>query len=75
MMKRSFVKSRLSLAAIAAALFLSSCGDKPLFDELATNRLRVVIKGTFESNSPRRLEYASEFSDPNDLLWKMLFGQ
>ncbi len=53
MMKRSFVKSRLSLAAIAAALLLFSCGDKPLFDELATNRLRVVIKGTFESNSPR----------------------
>ncbi|MDY6934659.1 MAG: hypothetical protein SVZ03_10625 [Spirochaetota bacterium] len=29
------------------------CGEKPLFDELATNRLKVVLKGTYESNNPR----------------------
>lgn len=36
-----------------AAFFFPGCGDQPLFDELATNRLKVVIKGTYESNNPR----------------------
>lgn len=35
---------------------LSACGDQALFDELATNRLKVVIKGTYESNGPRDLD-------------------
>ena len=30
-----------------------ACGDKAMFDELGTNRLEVVIKGTYESNNPR----------------------
>ena len=33
-------------------LFIN-CGDIPLFDELATNRIRVILKGTYESNNPR----------------------
>ncbi|TAL39204.1 MAG: hypothetical protein EPN93_02365 [Spirochaetes bacterium] len=41
------------LAGLLAAASLPGCGDKPLFDELATNRLKVVIKGTFESNGPK----------------------
>ncbi|HQO03963.1 MAG TPA: hypothetical protein PLI62_17025 [Spirochaetota bacterium] len=34
------------------SITLFKCGDVPIFDEFATNRLRVVIKGTYESNSP-----------------------
>lgn len=41
------------LIACALAVVLAGCGDVPIFDELATNRLTVVIKGTFESNNPR----------------------
>ncbi len=29
------------------------CGNVPIFDEMATNRLTVIIKGTYESNNPR----------------------
>ena len=41
---------------IIASLFCLSaagCGDMPLLSELETNRLVVVIKGTYESNSPQ----------------------
>lgn len=30
----------------------SSCGDYPVFTEMGTSRLRVILKGTFESNNP-----------------------
>jgi hypothetical protein len=37
---------------ILLAVFVR-CDGKALFDELGTNRLEVVIKGTYESNNPR----------------------
>ncbi len=37
----------LFFAALAAG-----CGDRPLLTEMGTNRLMVVLKGTYESNSP-----------------------
>ena len=48
---------RMNKIYTVIVLFLGSitlfkCGDVPIFDEFATNRLRVVIKGTYESNSP-----------------------
>lgn len=33
--------------------YLLSCNGRPLFDELAENRIKVILKGTFASNSPR----------------------
>lgn len=51
-MRRAFIKPVTAFLAFCAAGFLA-CGDQPLFDELATNRLKVVIKGTYESNDPR----------------------
>ncbi len=44
---------RLKIFMVLCAAGLFSCGNQPLFDELATNRLKVVIKGTYESNGPR----------------------
>lgn len=41
---------------IMAALFLGGCGDRALFTELAENRVKVVLKGTYESNNPRSWE-------------------
>lgn len=47
---RPFITRLLLCAALATA---AGCGDEALFDEMAENRLQVVIKGTFESNNPR----------------------
>jgi len=38
---------------LVATLAFLACGDYPIFTEMATNRLRVVLKGTFESNAPK----------------------
>lgn len=46
------------LILFAAFHVLTGCGDQALFDELATNRIKVVIKGTYESNDPRPWESA-----------------
>jgi len=47
----------IHLTAMLAILLFAvlaniGCGDQPLFDEMAESRLKVVIKGTFESNAP-----------------------
>ncbi len=34
------------------------CGDQALFDELSENRVKVIIKGTYESNNPRDWVYS-----------------
>ena len=53
-MKRISMKIKLSIIFFSAMLLVSlNCGDQALFDELATNRIKVVIKGTYESNSPQ----------------------
>ncbi len=54
-MSRSFLR-RFSAIMPVLVTILSACGDQALFDELATNRLKVVIKGTYESNGPRDLD-------------------
>ncbi len=60
--------------------FVTGCGDRALFDELETNRVKVVIKGTYESNDPRPwtgtfLPYDSSYNgtviDPNPSLFMM----
>ena len=48
-------KIKLVFIFLSIAVFaLSGCGDQALFDELATNRVTVIIKGTYESNGPTR---------------------
>jgi hypothetical protein len=54
----------LCLLSIIFALSMSGCGNKPLFDELATNRVKVIVKGTYESNGPRPWDLSS--IDPYD---------
>jgi hypothetical protein len=41
----------------------SSCSDYPVFSEMGTSRLKVILKGTFESNNPRPWDLSS----PQDL--------
>ena len=46
-------KLMMSLIPVMLLGVMAGCGDRALFDELATNRLKVVIKGTYESNNPK----------------------
>jgi hypothetical protein len=53
-MKMISFKIKLFFIFLSAVAFaFSGCGDQALFDELATNRITVKIKGTYESNGPR----------------------
>jgi len=54
-MSRLFLR-RFSAIVPVLVTILSACGDQALFDELATNRLKVVVKGTYESNNSRSLD-------------------
>ncbi len=59
----------LLIAFTFCSLALFACGDYPIFTEMATNRLKVVLKGTYESNDPA--DWQSVFSkddsvDDND---------
>ena len=59
-MKITSFKIKLFFIFLSIAVFaLSGCGDQALFDELATNRVTVIIKGTYESNGPREWEWHS----------------
>ncbi len=52
-MKIISLKIKLVFMFLSVAVFASfGCGDQALFDELATNRVKVIIKGTYESNDP-----------------------
>jgi len=42
-----------AIAFIALAALIAGCDNKALLTELATNRLVVVLKGTYESNNPQ----------------------
>ncbi|OHD65653.1 MAG: hypothetical protein A2176_13505 [Spirochaetes bacterium RBG_13_51_14] len=46
------MKQTIAVVIISIASFAMSCENKPLLTEMATNKLIVVIKGTYESNSP-----------------------
>lgn len=52
---------KYNIIILLTVIFLSlvGCGDTPVFDEMATNRLTVVIKGTLET------EGTSNFTDMN----------
>ncbi len=54
----------LMMPALVAVFF--ACGDQALFTELHTNRLKVVIKGTYESNDPRPFDSAVTADDSVD---------
>ena len=49
------------LFLIIPALFAaaSGCADNDLFDQLESSTVSVVLKGTFESNSPREWDVSS----------------
>jgi hypothetical protein len=42
-----------------ASLAFFACGDYPIFTEMATNRMKVIIKGTYESNGPAAWDLSS----------------
>ena len=48
MKKRKFI-----LGAMMGAFAISGCGDQPIFDMLAGSNVKVVLKGSYESNDPR----------------------
>ncbi len=50
-MRRKLYKQILLF--LITIIFLTGCGNKAIFDELAENRVKVIIKGTYESNNPR----------------------
>ncbi|MFH0976443.1 MAG: hypothetical protein V1874_11745 [Spirochaetota bacterium] len=54
---------------VAISMLLSACGDQALFDELATNRLKVKIKCTYESNGPRDWETVTQLNYENDTVY------
>jgi hypothetical protein len=42
-----------SLFLLILSLFFMGCDNEALFDQLKSSKLKMVIKGTYESNSPR----------------------
>ncbi len=48
----------------------AGCGDRPLLTEMGTNRLMVVLKGTYESDSP--MPWSMPDPDPLDLDYNTL---
>lgn len=54
-MKRNVIIFAIFISGIAFA----SCSDYPVFSEMGTSRLRVILKGTFESNNPRPWDLSS----------------
>ncbi|HNV49124.1 MAG TPA: hypothetical protein PKJ16_18950, partial [Spirochaetota bacterium] len=55
----------MKVVVLLMIVFALGCGKKALFDELAENRLKVVIKGTYESNDPR--SWLGAFPDDNSI--------
>jgi len=56
------------ISALILLAGIAGCGNQPLFDEMTESRLRVVIKGTFESNDPRTPDWSFEVDDSiNDI--------
>lgn len=53
---------RISFTAIVLAALLTGCGSEPVFTEMATNRLKIVIKGTLESEGGSNF---IEMANPN----------
>ncbi|HPS57119.1 MAG TPA: hypothetical protein PK514_03350 [Spirochaetota bacterium] len=45
-------KYKILLFSAFAMLLFAGCGAEPIFTELSTNRLKIVIKGTLESEDP-----------------------
>src|SRR3990172_11653671 len=45
-------KQAITVIAVISALGAVSCGKDPLLTDIGTNQLMVIIKGTYESNSP-----------------------
>jgi len=46
------LKQAIVIIVIFAAAGVLGCGNKPLLTEMSTRKLIVIIKGTYESNSP-----------------------
>ena len=50
---------------VLASVFITGCGDTPLFTEMNTHRLKIVIKGTFESDGVSNFVKMTT-TDPDD---------
>lgn len=46
------LKQAIAIIVISTAAALPGCGNKPLLTEMTTHKLIVIMKGTYESNSP-----------------------
>ncbi len=57
-------KLKFYIASLMVIAFFAGCGDEPVFTEMATNRLKVVIKGTLESEGTTNLNSSA---NPNVL--------
>ncbi|MBN2158843.1 MAG: hypothetical protein JW807_05565 [Spirochaetes bacterium] len=47
-----FLKHAIALSVILFASFVVNCGKTPLLTDIGTSKLIIVLKGTYESNSP-----------------------
>ncbi|MCX7677749.1 MAG: hypothetical protein N2316_00880 [Spirochaetes bacterium] len=56
----------LSLLLLCNFVIFVACSDYPVFTEMANSRLRVIIKGTFESNNPRPWDLSNSSSLRDD---------
>jgi hypothetical protein len=56
---------RIFLSAVFLSVLAAGCGKTPLFDNLVDNNISVVIKGTYESNSPRAWLTPAVINDDN----------
>ena len=60
-MMTRIIKNTFLIIALGAAV--SGCWDRPLFTELATNRLEVRLKGTYASNDERAWQAPVDVND------------
>jgi len=48
---------------IVVSIFIAGCGKTPIFTEMKTNRLKIVIKGTLETEGPSNFVTMESFND------------
>ncbi len=62
------LKQAIAIIVISTAAVLPGCGNKPLLTEMTTHKLIVIMKGTYESNSPAPWSIPTErVPDPDDI--------
>jgi len=86
-MNMNICKRILCLVFPAIILIMTACDQEPIFTEMSTNRLRIVIKGTLESENPQpwdsvfnpsvinsaTSDYVDDSVDDNDIITDDVF--